>query len=137
MAVELAIILPFLFLLIVSILDLGLLMQNHQILQNAAREGARLAVLPKNWIDARNPDGGIAEDRIKNRIVEYCASENLPIGLADINVDQNYPVAVGARTAMSTRIRVTFQHSFITPGATDLAGGPTQLVGEAVFRNLF
>ena len=44
--VEFALVLPLLLLVFGGIIDFGLLLQRQQVLTNAAREGARLAVLP-------------------------------------------------------------------------------------------
>lgn len=44
--IELALVLPILFLVIAGIVDFGLLMQRYLTINNAAREGARIAVLP-------------------------------------------------------------------------------------------
>ena len=44
--VEFALVLPVLLLVFGGIIDFGLLLQRQQVVTNAAREGARLAVLP-------------------------------------------------------------------------------------------
>ena len=44
--VEFALALPLLLVVFGGIIDFGLLLQRHQVLSNAAREGARLAILP-------------------------------------------------------------------------------------------
>ena len=44
--VEFALVLPILLLIFGGIVDFGLLLQRQQVITNAAREGARLAVLP-------------------------------------------------------------------------------------------
>ena len=44
--VEFALVLPMLLLVFGGIVDFGLLLQRQQVVTNAAREGARLAVLP-------------------------------------------------------------------------------------------
>jgi Flp pilus assembly protein TadG len=44
--VEFALVLPLLLLIFGGIVDFGLLLQRQQVVTNAAREGARLAVLP-------------------------------------------------------------------------------------------
>lgn len=44
--VEFALVLPLLLVVFGGIIDFGLLLQRHQVLSNAAREGARLRVLP-------------------------------------------------------------------------------------------
>lgn len=44
--IEFALLLPILLLVVVGIFDFGFLFQQYQVITNAAREGARLAVLP-------------------------------------------------------------------------------------------
>jgi Flp pilus assembly protein TadG len=44
--IEFALVLPFLLLIFGGIVDFGLLLHRQQVVTNAAREGARLAVLP-------------------------------------------------------------------------------------------
>jgi Flp pilus assembly protein TadG len=44
--VEFALTLPLLLVVFGGIIDFGLMLQRHQVLSNAAREGARLAILP-------------------------------------------------------------------------------------------
>jgi Flp pilus assembly protein TadG len=44
--VEFALVLPMLLLILAGIIDFGLILQRQQVITNAAREGARLAVLP-------------------------------------------------------------------------------------------
>ncbi|HJY33750.1 MAG TPA: TadE family protein, partial [Vicinamibacterales bacterium] len=54
---EAAITIPMLLLVSVGIFEFGRAYQTWQVLTNAAREGARLAVLP-------DPTPGVAEDRV-------------------------------------------------------------------------
>ncbi len=44
--IELAIVLPILLLVVAAIIDFGFLFQRYEAVTNAAREGARIAVLP-------------------------------------------------------------------------------------------
>ena len=44
--IELALVLPILLLIIAGIIDFGFLFQRYEVVTNAAREGARIAVLP-------------------------------------------------------------------------------------------
>jgi len=44
--VEFAVTLPLLLLVLVGILDFGFVFQQYEVMTNAAREGARMAVLP-------------------------------------------------------------------------------------------
>lgn len=133
--VELAIMSPFLIFLLLTILDMGLLLRNSQIIENAAREGARYSSLPKNNIDPTNPAATTAA--IKQRIIDYCNQEGLTVTAGDITINQEYPITVNGRTAVSSLITVSYAHDFITPGASGLAGGTFNLQGEAIFRNLF
>ena len=64
---EAAITIPMLLLISVGIFEFGRAWQTWQVLTNAAREGARLAVLP-------DPTPGIAETRAR----EYMAAGQLP-----------------------------------------------------------
>lgn len=134
-AAELAIMSPFLILLLLVVLDLGLVLTNHQIIENAAREGARYSSLPKNNIDPTNP--AATETAIKNHIIDYCNGKGLTVAPGDITITQEYLIPVGSRTAVASDIVVMYNHSFITPGAASLSGGPVTLRGEAIFRNLF
>ncbi len=134
-ATELAITLPFLLILFLSVVDLGMLIRNHQILENAAREGARYSSLPKNWVDPRNPPG--SEANIRQRIIDYCSESGITLDPAQITIDQNYTIAVGSRTFRASRIEVRYQGTQLTPGTTLLVGDPVVLRSEAIFRNLY
>ena len=133
--VEFAIILPFLTLLILGIVDLGLLLRDFQVVQNAARETARYSSLPKNWLDPRNPSASATD--IAQKAVDYCAEENLTINIGDVTVDQTQTIVIGGVTVGATEIVVTTNHDFITPGAGLLFGNPVPVTGRALFRNLF
>lgn len=134
-AVEFAIMLPFLLILLLTIVDLGLVIRDHQILENAAREGARYSALEKNWVDPRNPTA--SEQAIKDRVIEYCADHGITVNSADIVLDQNYPMSVGGQNMTTSRMRITYQHSMLTPGGSALTSGPVDLVAEAFFRNFY
>ena len=58
--IELALVLPMLLLVFAAICDFGLVMQRYLTLNNAAREGARIAVLP-----------GYGPTDVQNRVTEY------------------------------------------------------------------
>ena len=58
--IELALVLPMLLLVFAAIVDFGLVMQRYLTLNNAAREGARIAVLP-----------GYSQTDVQNRVTEY------------------------------------------------------------------
>jgi Flp pilus assembly protein TadG len=136
-AVELAVILPLFGILLLGILEVGGMARDHQVLQNAAREGARLSALPTNRMSgATNPTA--VENQIKSRIIAYLANENITVVNGDIVVNQTYPINVGALTVEGSQIIVTYTRPLLTPGVTGLIPlGSRQLRGTAVFRNFY
>ena len=133
--VELAIVLPLLVLLLLGAIDLGIVIREHQILQNAAREGARFSSLPRNWISPVNPNA--SEAQIKQRVIDYLAQENITVNAADITVDQQYPIVVGGLTLRGSRIAVTYNRQLLVAGAPLLPFAQVTLAGQSVFRNLY
>ncbi len=130
--VELALMLPFLILFLVVIIDLGVILREHQVLSNAAREGARYSALPKAWIAPNNPTATEAD--IKNRVIEYCSQENITVNASQITVDQAFPIDVGGATLMGSRITVTVQRPLMFLGR--FLGIPTvTMTGRSVFAN--
>src|SRR6266550_3400237 len=107
--VELAVVLPLLAVIFLGTLDMGIVLREHQILQNAAREGARFSALPKNWIDPINPSASAAV--IKQRVIDYLAQENITVGAGSITVNQNYPITIGGLTVKASLITVTYTRS--------------------------
>ncbi len=58
--IELALVLPMLLLMFAAIVDFGLLFQRYAVISNAAREGARIAVLP-----------GYTQSDVQGRVTQY------------------------------------------------------------------
>lgn len=71
-AVEFAIVLPLLVLIVFGTMEFSLLMFNKQVITNAAREGARKAII------YRNPPVSNAE--ISNVVYEYCKGQLITFG---------------------------------------------------------
>jgi len=130
-AVEIALILPFLILLLLGSLDFGLLVHQHQVIQNAAREGARFS--------AQNQIGqhGITAADIQNRVVAYCAEQNVTIQAADVTVVQNRDYLVGTTLIRASEITVNHSRSMMTPGMSALLGDPVTIGARGVFRNFY
>lgn len=130
-AVEIALILPFLVLLLLGALDFGLLVHQHQVIQNAAREGARFS--------AQHQIGqhGITETDIKNRVVEYCSQQNVTISSADVTVSQNLDYMVGGTLVRASEISVAHSRSLLTPGMSAVLGDPVTIRARGVFRNFY
>jgi len=134
-AVEYAMMLPFLVICFVTIIDLGLVIHEYQILQNAAREGARFSSLPRNQISPLNPTASV--NLIKQRVMDYCAGGNITVPLADITVSQQHPITVGALTVMGSEVTISYTRSFLIAGAPFFPVGDVVLSGRSVFRNFY
>jgi len=133
-AVELAILLPMFGLLLLGVLEIGGMARDYQVLQNAAREGARFSAL------ATNETKGVAavETRIKDRIIAYLANERITVAAADITVNQAYTITAGGVNVKCSQITVSYTRPVTFKGiATWLPLGSTPLKGAAVFRNFY
>jgi Flp pilus assembly protein TadG len=129
--IETAMTLPLLLLVSVGIFEFGRAFQTWQVLTNAAREGARLAVMPSS-----------TDAAVKARVQSYLTSGQLtntpgivlnPASTVDIG---------GGATASSSLVTVTYPFQFmvlqpvaslVVPGAT--VGGAFTLTASAEMRN--
>ena len=132
---EMAFTLPLLLLVCVGILEFGRAYQTWQVLTNAAREGARLAVLP-----------GMDDTSVRSRVREYMTIGQLPKAndiVVTIDIDRNRTVSIGgANTASASNVTVNYPFDFVVldPIARLAAGGkglPSTLnmVATATMRN--
>ena len=130
--VEMALILPFLLLLLVGTIDVSLLLREHQLLQNGAREGARISAQPANQVGPLNPTASLAT--IRQRVVDYLAEEGITILASDVTVNQGHTLIISGITVRASEVTVTYPRSpligFLTPG-------PVTLSVRSVFRNLY
>jgi Flp pilus assembly protein TadG len=100
---EVALTLPMLLLVCVGIFEFGRAYQTWQVLTNAAREGARVAVLPSSTVDD-------VEDRVK----DYLQAGQLgKWAEADIDVDQTATISIGAANATASIVTVDYPFSFM------------------------
>ncbi|HSF17900.1 MAG TPA: TadE family protein [Vicinamibacteria bacterium] len=133
--IEMAIMLPFMTLLFLGVVDMGLVIWEHQIVQNAARAGARFSALPRNWINPSNP--GVTVDDIRQRVVDYLLEEGISVNMGDISVTQNYPINVGALTLSGSEVSVTYTRPLLLSGGGLIPFAQVTLHGRSVFRNLY
>ena len=130
--IETALTLPIVLLVCVGIFEFGRAYQTWQVMTNAAREGARVAVLP-------NPVAGATDARVR----EY-------LQLGGLNSDESVAVAVtpaevslgAAGNASASRVTVTYPFSFMVlqPVARlvvsgTMTGAPITLTASATMRN--
>ncbi len=136
---EMALVFPLLMLLFLIAIDLGLVLREHQILQNAAREGARFSALPANWVSPLNPAASVA--RIQQYVLDYLQRENIVINLSEVNLDQAYPINVTVNGVSmiltASEVRVSYTRSFLVVGAPFFPANQLVLTGRAVFQNFY
>ena|SRR5688572_8877753 len=130
--IEAAFVLPLLLFVSVAIIEFGRAFQTWQVVTNAAREGARVAVL-----------SGMSDDAIKARVADY-----LQMGLdspetAKVAIDRATTVSLGGTaTASASRVQIDYPFSFIVlqPLAQLLVkdstvGGALTMRSAATMRN--
>jgi len=130
--IEAAMTLPLLLLVCVGIIEFGRLYQTWQVMTNAAREGARIAVLPSL------PSGGV-DARVRQYLQSGGLNSDSTVG---VNVTpMNVSLGSGG-TASGSKVTVTYPFTFmalqpiaqlVVSGAT--AGAPITLTASATMRN--
>ncbi|MGH9146759.1 MAG: TadE/TadG family type IV pilus assembly protein [Vicinamibacterales bacterium] len=130
--IETAFTIPMLLLIAVGIFEFGRAYQSWQILTNAAREAARVAVLP-----ATGP--AAAADAARN----YMQNGQLQnYGAASIDVDQFATIMVDGDDISASTVTVQYPFDFIVLGPvarlinpSTTLGGDLTMVATAVMRN--
>ena len=132
--IEFALVFPLLLMVILGIVDFGFLFQRMEVVTNAAREGARIAVLP-----------GYSEADVRARVQNYVETAGIPTtgtpSNPEVNVDMAYSIPMpGGTTPMSGKlveVIYTHQYVFIGPVAGWFGGSFTSVPvrGVAVMRD--
>jgi Flp pilus assembly protein TadG len=100
---EMAFTLPLLLLISIGIIEFGRAFQTWQILTNAAREGARVAVLP-----------GISDSMVTSRVQEYIQAGVLdPNVTPTIIIQRNAAISYGTGTATGSKVTVNYPYHFM------------------------
>jgi hypothetical protein len=124
--IEFALVLPLLLVLFAGMFDLGLAFQRYQAVTNAAREGARMAVLP-----------GYSTADVESRVRAYLAASGVP-GTATIVVTPITMTPAGGSlfTVMKVHVQVTHVFTLLGPIATLVGGtfGTVALTSQSVMR---
>lgn len=127
--VEAAMIMPLIMLISVGIFEFGRAYQTSQVLTNAAREGARLAVLE-----------GRTDTDVRARVNKYVTDGGLT-ALSDGNIQVNRTVAL-TETATASTVTITYPFEFmmlnpivrmVTPASS--TGAPITLTASTLMRN--
>ncbi len=119
--VEFAFVAPVLFLLIFGMIEYGRMVMVQQVLTNAAREGARLAVLD-----------GTTGAEVKTSVVNYLTSAGIAAADTDVTVNPAEPNSAGAGESVTVTVSKSFNEVSWMPSPMFLGGKTLQAV--AVMR---
>ncbi|HEX2461684.1 MAG TPA: TadE/TadG family type IV pilus assembly protein [Vicinamibacterales bacterium] len=130
--IEMALTLPLLLLLSVSVFEFGRAFQTWQVLTNATREGARVASLP-----------GTTDAAVSTRVQEYLAAGQLPsASFSSILITRDVVISIGGTDTSASTVTVNYPFEFmvlqpiaglVVPG-TDV-GEPITMSVSATMRN--
>ena len=155
---ELALMLPLLAIFVLGATDLGMIVREHQLLQNAAREGARFSGQPAYHIDSSNPSA--TPEPIRDKVINYLAQENITVTASGdcvldstipqwncaltnggtIAIRQQFPIPIvvgGTTSDYGSSVAVTYNRSFLFNGGSLFRFNSVSLNGSAVFHNLY
>ena len=126
--VEFAIVLPFLMLLLMGIIELGLLFYNQQVLTNASREGARSGIARFD----ENSDTTFNKSDIDTVVVSYCQDRLITFGtVPPPTIDPFIPPLVGMNPGDPLTVTVSYDYTFFVPKILNLGTG-MELTAETV-----
>jgi Flp pilus assembly protein TadG len=130
--IETALTLPIVFLVSVGIFEFGRAYQTWQVITNAAREGARVAVL-----------SGMSNGDVETRVRSYMSSGQLSgASSAGVTVNRNASLPIGTVTATASQVTVNYPFQFVVlqpvanlvvSGST--LGAPITMTASAEMRN--
>lgn len=106
--IEFALVFPLLLLIVLGIVDFGFLFQRMEVITNAAREGARIAVLP-----------GYAVADVQARVTNYVQTGGVPTTATNPVVsvtDVSIPTGAGGPNLTGKRVQVTYTHAYLFIG---------------------
>jgi Flp pilus assembly protein TadG len=124
--VEMVIVLPLLLMVLFAIMEFGVLFGRWQTVTNAAREGARTAVVFRT-----NCDTDAVRTEVKDVVKNYASGIGITLVDTDISVDG----ICGDKNTSST-VSVIFPYTFtVLPGFAASVNPTIDLVGNSVMRN--
>jgi len=135
--IEFALVFPLLLLVVLGIVDFGFLFQRMEVVTNAAREGARIAVLP-----------GYSSSDVCTRTVNYLQSGGVQVTGScpsptnpTVSIDMAYAISMGAGNPAlaGKRVVVSYQsqYLFLSPIISWFGGSLSSVPvrGVAVMRD--
>jgi Flp pilus assembly protein TadG len=130
-AVEFAIVLPILLLLVLGIIESSFLLYNKAVMTNACREGARRGIVQ------RSPEiGRVQHSEIETEVNNYCFNHLITFGGATTpTVISTAPCPTGAYSGTDLKVTVTFRYNYLAlPNFIAGLIGGTELKAEAVMK---
>ena len=121
-AVEFAILLPVLILILFGTVEFGLLLYNQQVITNASREGARAGIV------AQTPR--VSDTEIETVVLNYCGTNLVTFGASvspSVNVSRG-----GSMFGDDLTVTVSFNYTFLV--LSSLGFDPRQLVGQTLMK---
>jgi Flp pilus assembly protein TadG len=104
--VEFAFVFPTLLLVLLGIIDFGFLFQRYEVVTNAAREGARIAILP-----------GYADADVQARVNQYLTAAGLsPTDPVTVGAAVTISVGGGGQCVTVRPVTVAYQNQFLFLG---------------------
>jgi Flp pilus assembly protein TadG len=111
--IEFMIVFPILMFIFAAILDFGMMFRSYEVVTNAAREGARVAVLP-----------GYQLADVKVRVQEYLDSAGLKSPVTTEMKTVNVPTGIGTISVQKVRVSYTYQMLVV--------GGVSKIFGSGI-----
>ena len=119
---EMALTLPILLLISVGIFEFGRAFQTWQVMTNAAREGARVAVMP----------GAVTAD-VKTRVKNYMKSGQLEYWeTCTVSVDPDATISIGAVNAKASIVTVSYPFKWMVLGPVAKLVAPSSSFGTGM-----
>jgi len=131
---ELALVLPLMLFISLGIIEGSSFIRVHQIINNAAREGARLSILPENAPSNNNPD---PTGPIKDAVVAYASQNGVTIAPTDVTINQSKLITTaGGANLTASQVVVSYnyqlQYLYKLPGFTRSQNVPLRASVEFV-----
>jgi Flp pilus assembly protein TadG len=127
-AVEFALVMPILLLLVFGVVEFGFMLNRDMVIGNASRDGARVASLNGSYTEITDSiTGELAQSGIPatgDTTIDICVK---PVGAttcANMSATDYDAAAVSGAT---TLVRVSHEHSFLTPFITSVLGDSMSL----------
>ena len=113
--IEMALVIPVLLLVIAAIMDFGFLFLQYEVVTNAAREGARVGILPNYQIAdiTRRVQDYLTAGGLAGTAATGVAFKNVTLGGSGLNV-----------SVVTVTVRYPGQFMFLGPISTLIRGGP-------------